>query len=343
MQITSKEYKMKTLISLALVTLGCSLPVGAANLALSGDAYTSSAAPSQNFGRLPQLAVTPSSRALLQFNMAAIPAGTNPAIIPKANLILYVNHVVTPGTVTAYLVTDAWEEGSVTDSTFPGHTPNPSISVSVGGSDQFVDVDLTNLVVEMLKHPSEYYGIALVSEDASVYFDSKENASTSHSAILDVIIPGPTGSHGPAGPTGAAGPVGPIGPTGSAGSQGPAGPAGPAGGSFQLGGWQTFSYSCAASNSCYTTASCSVSGNQVIAGGCGFRESDIKQANTSSYAYISVARSNPTFDVVGSWDCDVNNSDQFHSHTYDVSIQCPIVAGQPSTASVVRHSATPLK
>jgi hypothetical protein len=334
--------KTQTLISLTLAALSFTLPAQASNLALAGDTYTSSASPSQNFGTLPQLAVTPGSRALLQFNMAGIPAGTNPAIIPKANLILYVNHVVTAGTVTASLVTNAWSEDTVTDATFPALAQNPSVSFAVSAPDQFVDVDLTELVVEMIKNPSQYYGIALTSEDASVYFDSKESASTSHSAILDVIIPGPTGSQGPAGATGPVGPIGPMGPMGSTGSQGPAGPAGPAGGTFQLGGWQTSSYSCPAGSNCSTSASCATPGLQVIAGGCGFRQNDINQTSLSA-ANISVQRSVPTFDVVGSWDCSVYNADLFHSHTFDISIQCPIVAGQQTTANVARESATARK
>lgn len=328
---------MKTIAFYILAAAFCELPSFPAVVTLTADTYTSSSQPSQNFGALPQLAVTPNSRALLQFDWKALPGGTDAAKIQRVNLILFGSHVITPGTVTLELVTAPWEEASVNDSDFPSVSP-PNAFFDVSTSNDFVTVDVTPLVAEMLKHPAQYYGIALVSEQASVYFDSKESASTSHSALLDVQLTGPAGPTGPQGPQG---PLGPQGPQGPAGATGPAGPAGPAGGTFTLGGWQTISYSCGTNQVCYNTLSCS--GNvRVIAGGCGYRWKDINQAGETA-ADVYVARSNPTFDVEGSWDCIVVNSDQFHTHTYDISIQCPVINGQQTVAIFGAQKVTPLK
>jgi hypothetical protein len=60
-------------------------------------------------------------------------------------------------------------------------------------------------------------------------FDSKENTSTSHPAVLEIDLFGQQGAVGAQGPSGAPGSNGTTGPTGAIGPQGPSGAAGPAG------------------------------------------------------------------------------------------------------------------
>ena len=174
-----------------------------------GDAYTSSATSTKNYGAATTLQVGSGVRSFLQFDLSTLSPATT---VSKATLRLYVTSVTTPGSFDVLLVQNAWSEETLTDK----NRPSPAtvvagpIDLTTASVNQFVVIDITPIVQEWLQFPSTNNGIALqlFTTQGSFAFDSKESTSTSHQPELEVAMTGP------AGPAGALGPVGPIGPSG---------------------------------------------------------------------------------------------------------------------------------
>jgi hypothetical protein len=112
---------------------------------------------------------------------------------------------------------------------FPSLGSTEISSVEVGSADaqNFIAIDLTNLVRDWLDGAFDNNGIALVQDGSiSVLFNSKENTASSHEARLDITLRSLGEYVGASGPTGATGPIGPTGPTGDTGATGPTGATG---------------------------------------------------------------------------------------------------------------------
>jgi Collagen triple helix repeat (20 copies)/TGF-beta propeptide len=178
----------------------------------------------------------------MRFDLSTLPSGV---AVNKAALRVYVNTVNAGGSVDVHQVVDAWSEATLSALNSPAlGALAASIDVAASDQDQFVTVDVTNVVRGWLDGSVPNHGIALVpsvTNPIRMAFDSKEATATSHAPELVIALDGPMGPAGPAGPSGAAGPPGndgapggqgaqgPQGPLGPTGSQGPQGPAGPAG------------------------------------------------------------------------------------------------------------------
>src|SRR5579885_474484 len=239
---------------------------GAQVAPLVADTYLNSTNPTVNCGTVANLNVGNGSRALLQFDLSSLPPGTTAAQVSRATLVLYVNRLGVTGAVTQAAV--------------------------------YVTADLTTLVQSWITNSGTNNGISVAASAGApstvVFFDSKENTSTSHPAVLQVTLAnsGPQGPTGPTGPTGATGPTGqgltgatgPTGPTGPAGvgltgATGPTGPTGPTGATGTAGpatifgtnmtisGSQTVYASPNGTNSQGTTAS---SGDVIMPASCTF-------------------------------------------------------------------------
>ena len=199
---------------------------------LTDDANTQSGFPTKNFGGSIALIVAPGSNAYVRFNLASL-GSVNERNISKATLVVYVDAILTSGTMDVYQVNGAWAEGSITWNTAPslGTLIASSVPVSKTG---YLSLDVTATMQAWLNGSLANNGLALVPSPGShlaASFDSKENILTSHSAQLPTLLisVGPAGPAGPAGPIGLTGPTGPAGPAGPIGLAGPTGPAGPAG------------------------------------------------------------------------------------------------------------------
>lgn len=230
-----------TLLALA----GAAASALALDAPLSADAHTNSLQPTMNFGALPTLNLGGGSTALMRFDLSTLPQGTTAAKLVKANLVLWVNRVGTPGSVEMQSVMSAWTESTVSAGTAPVLSgPGSGTTVPVNAAGQFLAVDVTALVKGWINNPGSNFGLAftpsLQAPATVVFFDSKENTATGHQARLDLTLAdqGPAGPAGPTGPTGAAGPTGATGATGAQGLrglqglqgvQGLQGPSGPAG------------------------------------------------------------------------------------------------------------------
>lgn len=205
---------------------------------LVGDTYVSSAASATNYGAATSIVIAPGNAGLVQFDLSAIPVSST---VAKAYLRVYVNRVVTGGTLDFALATSSWGESTVSANTEPTvGVVFSTASVSVAST--FILVDVTAQVQTWLAVPASNFGIEITGEGTtSVQLDTKENTATSHPPELEVSITGPagppgtpggvgpTGSAGLTGPQGASGPIGATGATGPIGPGGAAGPTGAAG------------------------------------------------------------------------------------------------------------------
>jgi hypothetical protein len=224
---------MKTVTRLVIAALALSPAAAIAQtLAPSQDAHY---VPGNggNFGTATTVTVGASgSIGLVQFDLSQLPAGLTSAQIQHAILTLFLDHVSVAGTVNIDTVSasTAWSELTVNGNS--GISPGSVVATAapVAAVNTFIAVDATSAVQSWITTPSSNNGFMITANaGASVQFDSKENQSTSHPAILTIALV----SAGPTGPTGAAstvaGPSGATGPSGSNGSTGATGPTGPAG------------------------------------------------------------------------------------------------------------------
>lgn len=186
---------------------------------LTDDVHLSVVSPNHNLGTLANLRVSAKHRVLLQFDLGNLPSNTLSEQISKATLLVWVNKVSVPGMLEIAQVTSAWTEMAVTHNTVPSiHSPIATVSVTEAG--QWVSVDLTPIAMQWVDYPRGNLGLsiypALNSPATTVYFDSKENAGTSHQPRLEIALTGLRGGAGSAGAPGSAGPAGPAGTSGVA-------------------------------------------------------------------------------------------------------------------------------
>jgi hypothetical protein len=225
------------LCQILLLAVFCAL--ARAQVVVTDDANTLSLTPKTNYGGSIALIVCPGSNTYIKFSFANLPSGINGSSISGANAVLYVDAVLTSGTMDVYAVSGPWSEGTITYNKAPalGNQILSAVPVSKTG---YLSLNLTSTVQAWLNGSLANYGIALVPSSGSsisVSFDSKENLFTSHTAQLPLVLvsagpqgpQGPAGLQGPSGSTGSQGPQGATGATGPQGATGPAGPVGPQG------------------------------------------------------------------------------------------------------------------
>jgi hypothetical protein len=164
---------------------------------------------------------------LIQFDTTALPAGITGASVAKASLLIFVNKVGTAGAVDINAANGQWTEATVNGNNTPGIGMNVASAIPVSTAGSYITVDATTLVKAWLDGIINNHGVILTVDpgfaSTSVFFDSKESATTSHPALLQVTLT-EGGAAGPAGPTGPQGLTGPGGPQGIPGPIGPVEP-----------------------------------------------------------------------------------------------------------------------
>ena len=219
--------------ALSAAVLGGLLPLAAtgANAPVAADSYVLATAPNTNYGTAANgtnLKINAAARALLRFDLAALPAGLPSSEVAKATLSLWVNTVVVPGALQVSPLAGDWAEGGVTYNTAPAEGAPVALGIAVSGpAGHYLAVDVTDQVRDWIDAPAANLGLAVAPDTAapgtSILIDAKENTQTSHPAYIDIALAGP------AGPTGPPGEQGPKGDNGATGGEGPAGPQGPQG------------------------------------------------------------------------------------------------------------------
>lgn len=179
-----------------------------------------------NFGTVPTVTVgSSSSQGLVQFDLTQLPSGLTGNQVLKATLALYADHVSVPGSVTVLLASSGWVESTVTGNTAPA--PGAAVGTfPVASANTFVTIDVTAAVQNWLNGAENDGFLLEASPGTVVQFDSKENPSTSHPALLNIFLAGAQGIQGPQGPPGSPGASGQPGTPGAPGQPGAPGPQG---------------------------------------------------------------------------------------------------------------------
>jgi hypothetical protein len=196
-RMVKENPKLHVLPSLILLLCLFSCLQAFGQITPSSDAFTNTAASTTNYGANVLLNVNGAKEiAYIQFNLASIPAGAN---VSKATLKLYVNAVTTAGSFNVDYVNGSWVESTISSSLAPalGTTIEANVPLTVAAKNQFVLIDITTALQAWLSGSQTNDGIALVANGAfNASFDSKENATTSHPAELDVVFAGGGGGGG---------------------------------------------------------------------------------------------------------------------------------------------------
>jgi len=173
---------------------------------------------------------------LFQFDLSKLPPGTTAANVSGASLRLYVNKVGTAGSVNVNVATALWTEATVTGLSGVGIGQLVAGPIGVSAAGSYLSIPITAQVQAWLTGaPNNGLIVSATSPTTSLFFDSKENTTTSQPAAIEVVLTPPAGANGPTGPAGAQGASGPAGAAGVTGPTGDAGPQGQPGGTGPTG------------------------------------------------------------------------------------------------------------
>jgi hypothetical protein len=209
------------------VTLGIALiPVGAMaqSVPLVQDSYVTGGT-ATNFGSAVTMNVGggATAQSLIQFDLSALPFGTNASNIARATLVVFVHSVGATGTVNISTANGAWTEAGVSGNNGPVAGGVVASGVSVTSANTYLVVDATTAVKTWLGEiPNNGFLIAAAGGGVNITLDTKESTTTSHPAQLLITLQA-IGTAGPTGPTGANGATGPTGTNGTNGVTGPTG------------------------------------------------------------------------------------------------------------------------
>ena len=233
-----------------LALAGCALLLS--NLAwadtapLIGDAYIN-VGDANTYGGLPAINIggASNSQGLLLFDLTKLPGGVTGNNVTSARLRFFISKVTTAGGINIAAANAPWSESTVNGTTNPVPGPGTAIQngIPVTTAFTYLTVDVTNQVKAWLNgSPNDGFILTANPGTTDIALDSKESATTSHQATLEILLIGPAGPPGPTGATGgtgasgtATGPTGPTGSPGPAGAAGLTGPTGPAGGTGPTG------------------------------------------------------------------------------------------------------------
>jgi len=224
--------KLLVLAGTMVSLLGASVAAWSSPALISDSFVSSPFIPGDRHGADPNIRVSQTNTAFLKYTLIrSLPSGLLATDIEKATLRFFVSKVNTEGYLTIRPVIEGWKEDTI-----PVAGISPALSdvkkiykISKTFEGHWVQIDVTKIVRGWTALPTRNLGIALIAEGDSplnLVIDSKENTTTSHEALLDVVMKKGTG---PTGPTGATGPQGSPGLTGSPGLQGVTGNPGPQG------------------------------------------------------------------------------------------------------------------
>jgi len=129
---------------------------------------------------------------LVDFDLGAIPEG---AVITRATITLHAStNASAPSIVTAHRITTAWNEGTVTWSSFGGAF-DPYVEAKldrVEGDERVARFDVTRLVHAWRSGEQAQHGVLLKQDTSSIAFATSETAAAAQRPRLDVCftVPG---------------------------------------------------------------------------------------------------------------------------------------------------------
>jgi hypothetical protein len=190
--------KLKNLTA-AILLVGLSpFAAQAVTLTINADSHIAPA----NAGRAIGISVSPTSKGLLRFDLATLPEGIIGKDIAKATLVFFAKTVATGGKIQASPVLDAWDEATITTALAPKLGAPIDKSAVINRGNNYVALDVTQLVLDWVDNPISNNGLALAplaSSPTAFTLDSKEAIQTSHAAYIEITLnnsPGPKGDQG---------------------------------------------------------------------------------------------------------------------------------------------------
>ena len=155
----------------------------------------------------------PKYHSFIKFNLSTAPENLAAENIEKATLKLFVNEVANAGSFEVHQLLDGWNEDTLNGSNPAFGIGGPFVAgpIFVGVGEEYVLVDLTAFVKDLVDAGESVANLALVPVDDSVlqkaiyvHFDGKESDDTSHDPRLEIVLVsvGPTGATGVTGGTG---------------------------------------------------------------------------------------------------------------------------------------------
>ncbi|HEY1659826.1 MAG TPA: DNRLRE domain-containing protein [Candidatus Sulfotelmatobacter sp.] len=196
---------LKTQLAVVFLATLCLLTGAFAQFTPSQDSYTfNHQHVGLNYGTAPTIRLESSefgqsiANSYIQFDLSSIPSSYTGANVTKASLKLFVNSIAQPGgSFNVDLVNGSWTEDGITYNNAPalGTTITNGIALTTANVNHYVIVDVTSAVQAWLDGTQSNDGIALVANiGLGVFFDSKENTTTSHPPELDIVFAGGGGA-----------------------------------------------------------------------------------------------------------------------------------------------------
>lgn len=172
------------LYSISQLALAVTLPV-------KYDGYLSGS-PAYRPGGSSLMSVSTSVKAIMQFDLSALPSGVQASDIEKATLVFYVSSLSRAGKLTVSQITTPWTESALSYNTNLLFSGDPLLTPVIANSSSFISVDITPLVSGWVDDPLTNNGLILTpapSYNTGLGIATKE--SSGRSAYIDVVLKGP--------------------------------------------------------------------------------------------------------------------------------------------------------
>ncbi|MFI3184754.1 MAG: DNRLRE domain-containing protein, partial [Methylococcaceae bacterium] len=135
------------------------------------------------------MSVSTSVKAIIQFDLSALPSGVQASDIEKATLIFYVSSLSRAGKLTVSQITTPWTESALSYNTNLLFSGDPLLTPVIANSSSFVSVDITPLISGWVDDPLTNNGLILTpapTYNTGLGIATKE--SSGRSAYIDVIL-----------------------------------------------------------------------------------------------------------------------------------------------------------
>ena len=131
------------ILIIQMLLLGVFSALAHTQVVITDDANTSSFFPTTNFGNSIALIVCSGSNTYIKFGTVNLDSGVTGSNVSKATLTLYVDAVLTSGTMDVYQVNGSWSEGKIAYNSAPalGTKLFGAVSVSKTG---YLSLDVTS-------------------------------------------------------------------------------------------------------------------------------------------------------------------------------------------------------
>ena len=195
--------KKRTCLAFALMTLA-TIKGYSDTLHVNQDTHIRLQSVTQTNGNRPNLLLnnrnsSNENQVFVAFDLSPLPESSS---LSKATLRMFVNNVRDEGTMGLHVVYGPWTEetfsyGFIADGVVTVE-PVPFVTHTLTAADQddFVAVDITEVVREWLSGSLDNHGLALIGsahDPIDIRLDSKENRATSHPIEIEVVLEATTG------------------------------------------------------------------------------------------------------------------------------------------------------